>query len=84
MIKVPVAVREYSGYRAGERPASFRYEGTVYVITSVVGLARELTSDGRVVNRFDVLVGDEHFTLLQDETEGQWYLLVEKPLAKKV
>ncbi|HXF04695.1 MAG TPA: hypothetical protein VNM72_04680 [Blastocatellia bacterium] len=84
MIKVPVDVREYSGYRADERPASFHYLGTVYVITSVIGLVRELTSDGRLVNRFDVQVGDDHFTLLHDETEGQWYLLVEKPLAKKV
>lgn len=84
MIKVPVAVREYSGYRVAERPASFRYEGAVYVITSVVGFVRELTSNGHLVNRFDVRVGDEPFTLLHDETEGQWYLLVEKPLAKKV
>lgn len=83
-MNIPIEVRAYSGYRAAERPVSFRYEGIVYVITSVVGWARELTWDGRLVHRFDVRVGDDAFTLMHDEAEGQWYLLIEKPLAKRM
>lgn len=83
-MKIPVEVREYSGYRGAEKPLSFRYEGKDYAITSILQWARELTSEGRLVNRFDVQVGDDNFTLFHDEGEGQWYLLVKKPLAKRV
>jgi len=73
-----IKVSEYSGYKGGEKPISFIYNGKTHKINKIISSKYE--KDIITKREFNVFVVEskegEKFSLYFDAKSNQWFLLV--------
>jgi len=71
-----VEVTAYAGYRSGEQPRSFVYEGEKIVVAEIISQWVEETDEDKQQRRCFRVKGDDGATYLLSyiEQTGEWYL----------
>ncbi len=71
----PIQVKTYSGYKADERPLTFKYKGTQHTIREVINQVREEIAGNGLQNKFTVKTEEgKVYTLFHKEINDQWFL----------
>lgn len=75
MIRTPIKVSSYSGYKADERPLKFNYKGKTYKVKEILSSSLEQRTDGELRRRFAVKTDNGLvFNIHYDERDKLWFM----------
>lgn len=75
MIRTPIKVSSYSGYKANERPLKFNYKGKTYKVKEILSSSLEQSTDGELRRRFAVKTDNGLvFNIHYDERDKLWFM----------
>lgn len=75
MLRIPIKVSSYSGYKANERPLKFDYKGKTYNVKEILSSSLEESTSGELRRRFTVKTEcDAVFNIHYDERDKLWFM----------
>lgn len=75
MVRCPIKVSSYSGYKAEERPTRFTYKGKTYNVKEILNSSLEQSTTGELRRRFAVKTEDGLvFNIHYDEMDKTWFI----------
>lgn len=75
MLRIPIKVSSYSGYKANERPLKFNYKGKIYNVKEILSSSLEQSTGGEFRRRFAIKTDDGLlFNIHYDERDKLWFM----------
>jgi hypothetical protein len=75
IMRAPIKVSSYSGYKADESPTRFTYKGKTYNVKEILSTSLEQSTTGEFRRRFTIRTnGGLVFNIHYDEMDKMWFM----------